>query len=83
MLFRSLTHAFEVWKCIRVELKTDSNNEGSRAAIARIGGVEEGTLRNHMITESGRYRHSVYFSIIEPEWEAVRERLTSMLSEER
>ena len=74
-----LAHAFEVWKCIRVELKTDSNNERSRAAIARIGAKEEGTLRNHMITESGRYRDSVYFSVIDSEWKAVEQDLASKL----
>jgi len=74
-----LTHAFEVWKCIRVELKTDSNNEKSRDAIARIGGVEEGILRQHMITETGRYRDSVYFSIVDSEWESVKAKLTSKL----
>ena len=75
-----LTHAFEVWKCIRVELKTDSNNEKSRNAIARIGAKEEGILRNHMITETGRFRDSVYFSIIESEWEKVKESLLSKLA---
>jgi RimJ/RimL family protein N-acetyltransferase len=78
-----LTHAFETWKCIRVELKTDSNNAQSRAAIARIGGIEEGTLRNHMITESGRIRHSVYFSILDSEWESVKHELTSKLAATR
>jgi N-acetyltransferase len=75
-----LTHAFEVWKCIRVELKTDANNGQSRKAIARIGAKEEGTLRNHMITETGRFRDSVYFSIIESEWEGVKEMLLSRLA---
>ncbi len=78
-----LTHAFEVWGCVRVELKTDSNNAQSRKAIARIGGVEEGTLRAHMITETGRRRDSVYFSIIADEWPAVKERLTEALSRPR
>lgn len=76
-----LTHAFEVWKCIRVELKTDAMNARSRAAIARIGGVEEGTLRNHMITDSGRFRDTVYFSIIETEWESVKANLIEKLAE--
>ncbi len=71
-----LTHAFEVWDCIRVELKTDSFNERSQNAIRRLGAVEEGTLRNHMIIESGRLRHSVVFSIIDSDWEAVKENLT-------
>jgi RimJ/RimL family protein N-acetyltransferase len=74
-----LTHAFEIWKCIRVELKTDANNERSRAAIERIGAVEEGILRNHMITQTGRYRDSVYFSIVDDEWESVKANLTSKL----
>jgi len=74
-----LTHAFETWKCIRVELKTDVRNEKSRAAMKRIGCVEEGVLRNHMITESGRYRDSVYFSIIDSEWESVKAKLSSKI----
>jgi RimJ/RimL family protein N-acetyltransferase len=67
-----LTHAFETLGCIRVELKTDSLNERSRAAIQRIGAREEGILRNHMITASGRVRHTVYFSIIDSEWPEVK-----------
>lgn len=74
-----LTHAFDVWKCVRVEFKTDNNNLKSRKAIKRLGAKEEGTLRNHMITESGRFRDSVYFSIIESEWGSVRETLVSKL----
>jgi len=74
-----LKHAFETLGCIRVELKTDSSNEKSRAAIPRIGAREEGIFRNHMNTESGRIRHSVYFSILDSEWPAVKARLESML----
>src|ERR1700674_786530 len=75
-----LRHAFETLGCMRVELKTDSLNERSRAAILRIGAREEGIFRNHMITASGRIRHTVYFSIIDSEWPAVRARLESMLN---
>lgn len=74
-----LTHAFETWKCIRVELKTDSNNKQSQKAIKRLGAVKEGTLRNHMITESGRYRDSVFFSITDAEWESVKANLASKI----
>ena len=77
--FLMLTHAFEVWKCIRVEFKTDALNEKSRAALARLGAKEEGIFRNHMITDSGRFRDSVYFSIIESEWPKIKEDLTSKL----
>lgn len=75
-----LKHAFESLGCMRVELKTDSLNEKSRAAILRIGAKEEGIFRNHMITASGRVRHTVYFSIIDSEWPAVKARLEAKLS---
>jgi N-acetyltransferase len=75
-----LQHAFEQLGCVRVELKTDSLNERSRRAIVRIGATEEGTLRNHMVTYSGRLRHSVYFSVIESEWPAVKRRLEEKLA---
>jgi len=75
-----LRHAFETLGCIRVELKTDSLNEKSRAAILRIRAKEEGIFRNHMITASGRIRHTVYFSIVDSEWPAVKARLFSLLN---
>jgi RimJ/RimL family protein N-acetyltransferase len=74
-----LRHAFETLGCIRVELKTDSLNEKSRAAILRIGAQHEGIFRNHMITASGRIRHSAYYSIIDSEWPEVKARLESKL----
>lgn len=78
--YLQLRHCFEDLGCARVEFKTDSLNEKSRAALTRIGAVEEGTLRNHMIVQpSGRNRHSVYFSVIESEWPAVKTRLEAKL----
>src|SRR6184192_4102678 len=75
-----LKHAFETLGCRRVELKTDSLNERSRAAILRIGAREEGIFRNHMITASGRIRHTVYFSCVGSEWPSVKARLETMLN---
>ena len=74
-----LLHAFEVWQCIRVELKTDALNQKSRNAILRIGAKEEGTLRRHLITWTGRIRDSVYFSILDSEWPEAKARLEAML----
>jgi RimJ/RimL family protein N-acetyltransferase len=74
-----LRHAFEVLRCIRVELKTDALNVRSRRAIARIGAKEEGTLRNHMIAPGGRIRDSVFFSVIDSEWPQVKARLEERL----
>jgi len=75
-----LRYAFENWGCIRVEFKTDSLNDKSRNALKRIGAVEEGTFRNHMLTHSGRIRHSVYFSITDAEWPQVKADLESKLA---
>lgn len=74
-----LTHAFETWKCIRVELKTDVLNEQSQNAMLRIGAKKEGILRQHIITDTGRFRDSVYFSIIDSEWETVKANLQAKL----
>ena len=74
-----LTHAFETLGAHRVELKTDALNQQSRAAILRIGAVEEGTLRRHVVCASGRVRDTVYFSIIDSEGPAVKARLTARL----
>ena len=75
-----LRHAFEVWQCIRVELKTDALNQKSRNAILRIGAKEEGTLRRHLITWTGRVRDTVYFSILDSEWPEVKARLEALLA---
>ncbi len=75
-----LRHAFEMLGCIRVEFKTDVLNERSRAALLRIGAKQEGVLRSHMITASGRVRDSVYFSIVAAEWPAVKAGLEGKLA---
>ena len=74
-----LRHCFEVWGCIRVELKTDALNQKSRNAILHIGAKEEGTLRRHLVTWTGRVRDTVYFSILNDEWPEVKGRLESRL----
>jgi N-acetyltransferase len=74
-----LSHAFETLGCIRVQLKTDQRNERSQRAIERIGAVKEGVLRNHMILPDGRYRHSVFYSILDTEWPEVKKRLQEMM----
>ena len=75
-----LRHAFETLGCIRVELKTDALNQQSRNAILRIGAKEEGTLRRHIITWTGRLRDTVYFSILDSEWPGVKADLEARLT---
>lgn len=80
MKYLMLRHAFETWGLMRVEFKTDSFNDKSRNALERIGATEEGTLRNHMITFTGRVRHSVYYSITNEDWPRVKQRLEGLMA---
>jgi len=75
-----LTHAFERLHCVRVELKTDVLNSPSRQAMLRIGAREEGILRKHTLMWTGRYRDSIYYSILDEEWADVKKQLERMLS---
>jgi RimJ/RimL family protein N-acetyltransferase len=74
-----LTHAFEQLGCIRVEFKADATNTKSRAAMERIGAQFEGTLRRHMRRGDGTQRDTVYYSIIDEEWAAVKTALQAKL----
>lgn len=75
-----LRHAFEVLRCFRVELKTDVLNERSRRAILRLGAKEEGILRRHVVTDTGRVRDTVYYSILDSEWPPVKAHLQAKLA---
>jgi RimJ/RimL family protein N-acetyltransferase len=74
-----MTFAFERLGCNRVEFKTDARNRRSQVALERIGATREGVLRQHMIVQGGHHRDSVYFSVIAPEWQAVKARLETLL----
>ena len=74
-----LSHAFEKLRCVRVELKTDVLNTPSRKAMLRIGAKEEGVLRKHTLMWTGRYRDSIYYSILDEEWPDVKQQLERML----
>ena len=70
--YELLKFAFEDLKYNRVALRTDYLNHQSRHAIQKIGAKQEGILRQHIITDSGRIRDTVYFSIIQEEWALIR-----------
>lgn len=74
-----LKHAFEILGAIRVQLKTDLRNERSQKAMERIGAKKEGILRNHMILPDGRYRDSVFYSIVDREWPDVKKNLEEIM----
>ena len=75
-----LKHAFEELKCVRVQFKTDVRNLRSQRAIERLGAVKEGVLRQHIILQDGTLRSSVFFSILDAEWPAVKTRLQERLA---
>jgi RimJ/RimL family protein N-acetyltransferase len=54
----------------RVEFRVDSRNGRSQAAMAKIGGVREGVIRQDRITWTGHVRDTVLFSILADEWKA-------------
>lgn len=64
-----------------MQFKTHHHNLRSQRAIERIGDIREGMLRNHKIMPDGHYRHSVYYSIIESEWAAVKANLLEKMVE--
>ncbi len=74
-----LKYAFEELGCIRVQFKADLRNKRSQRALERIGAVREGVLRDHVILPDGFVRSSVYYSILEKEWPAVRAGLLEKL----
>jgi RimJ/RimL family protein N-acetyltransferase len=77
-----LTHAFETLQVMRVQLKTDSRNARSRAAIERIGGQFEGILRHHMLVRDGVVRDTAFYGFIDTEWPEKKRRLEAMLARE-
>ena len=74
-----LRHAFETLGAIRVQLRTDLRNLRSQRAIERIGGVREGVFRQERIMWDGYLRDSVFYSVIDCEWPAVKARLEARL----
>jgi len=74
-----LKYCFEALRTVRVQLKTDRRNERPNQAIARIGATFEGVLRKDRILHDGYIRDSVFYSIIDDEWDAVKQRLIGML----
>jgi len=67
-----------VWQSEQTQQSAQSRN-----AFLRVGAKEEGILRNHMITPSGRVRHTVYYGIIDSKWKEVQLRLEEKLSQDK
>jgi RimJ/RimL family protein N-acetyltransferase len=79
--FLLFQHGFETLDWNRVELKCDARNKRSRAAILKLGAVEEGTLRKHMVLRDGYVRDTIYFSVVADEWPSVRDVLRQRITQ--
>ena len=75
-----MQHAFETLGAIRVQLRTDLRNARSQRAIERIGAVREGVIRKHIIMPDGHLRSSVFYSVLDDEWPAVKQKLEALLN---
>ncbi len=74
-----LGHAFEAG-AQRVQFRVDAINARSRAAVLKLGAVQEGILRHDKVTWTGRIRDTVHFSILAEEWPLVRDRLDARIA---
>jgi RimJ/RimL family protein N-acetyltransferase len=74
-----LEHAFDRLAMNRVEFLTHAKNAQSRAALLKLGAVQEGVLRHHRILPDGSLRDSVVFSILAAEWPAARRSLETRI----
>lgn len=63
----------------RVQFRVDAKNARSRAAVLKLGAVEEGVLRHDRVTWTGRIRDTVVFSVLAAEWPKVRAGLDARL----
>jgi len=75
-----MTHAFESLQVNRVEFRCDGRNSRSRAALHKLGAIEEGTLRRHMVVRDGFVRDTVQFAVIAADWPGVKARLEARLA---
>jgi len=78
-----MTFCFEQLKTNRVQLKTKDTNYQSRKAIEKIGGVFEGILRKDRVQDDGTTRNAAYYSILDDEWPAARNKILQQLEEKR
>jgi RimJ/RimL family protein N-acetyltransferase len=78
--FLLMQHAFEEEGYLRVEFKTDAQNERARAALAALPAEFEGIFRKHMLVRGGERRDSAWYSVIDEEWPGVKAALRERIA---
>ncbi|HEX7783479.1 MAG TPA: GNAT family protein [Sphingobium sp.] len=52
----------------RIEIRVDTRNGRSMAAVLKLGAVHEGTLRRNRVTWTGYVRDTAVFGLLKDEW---------------
>jgi RimJ/RimL family protein N-acetyltransferase len=71
--FELLKFAFETMQYRRVQLSADVDNIRSQKAILKLGATREGLFRANYINDRGESRDDVYYSIVDSEWELIKQ----------
>ncbi|MFC7686499.1 GNAT family N-acetyltransferase [Ureibacillus sp. GCM10028918] len=77
-----LCYCFEQLEVLRVQFSISGQNKRSQKAVERIGAVKEGTFRKHRIKADGTIHDNIFYSIVDTEWNEVKERLIGLLEKE-
>lgn len=77
-IYLSIAYPMDELKYLRMEWKCDDLNEASKQAAKRFGFVDEGIHRQHMIVK-GKRRNTHWFSILDSEWPALKDRFERWL----
>jgi RimJ/RimL family protein N-acetyltransferase len=78
-MYLMMRRAFEQLKYRRYEWKCNSLNQASRNAAERLGFKFEGIFRQHFVVKNHN-RDTAWFSIIDSEWPALKERFQKWLA---
>ena len=70
--YAMMKYAFDELHFERVEFKTDVLNVRARKGLEKIGATAEGTLRSHMTMWNNRRRDSIYYSVLNNEWQQIK-----------
>ena len=76
-----LDYCFEQLKVLRVQFSISGQNKRSQKAVERIGAIKEGTFRKHRVKADGTIHDNVFYSILDSEWNDVKEKLMGLLEE--
>jgi RimJ/RimL family protein N-acetyltransferase len=66
-----LQNAFERWRAMRVEFKTDARNLRVRGALLGVGASFEGIFRKHMVLPDS-IRDSAWYAVVDDDWPRVK-----------